>query len=132
MKDNLKQNKTNEKLNRFLLAGDQFMSEMHLRQPGITYSAFRPFTKTQGRMQTFRRIVDLTQIYQKELDKSFFQVNIAHDYFKNLPRETAFDKLLCNLAFDTAKNLKDDGCQKDLASMVYKSFDRKNVRWCSN
>ena len=31
-------------LNKFLLAGDNFMPEMHLRQPGFTYSACRLFT----------------------------------------------------------------------------------------
>ena len=35
----------NEIVNRFLLAGDKFMLEMHLKQPGFTYSACRPFTK---------------------------------------------------------------------------------------
>ena len=41
----------NEIVNRFLLAGDRFMREIHLRQPtlldksGFTYSAYRPFTK---------------------------------------------------------------------------------------
>ena len=34
----------NEILNKFLLAGDNFMPEMHLRQPGFTYSACRLFT----------------------------------------------------------------------------------------
>ena len=29
----------NEIVNRFLLAGDTFMPEMHLRQSGFTYSA---------------------------------------------------------------------------------------------
>ena len=37
----------NEITNKFLLAGDKFMSEMHLRQPEFTYSACGPFTKTQ-------------------------------------------------------------------------------------
>ena len=36
----------NEIINKFLLVGDQFMPEMHLRQPGFTYSACNPFTKT--------------------------------------------------------------------------------------
>ena len=31
-------------VNNFLLAGDKFMPEMHLKQPGVTYSACRPFT----------------------------------------------------------------------------------------
>ena len=37
--------KMNEIVNTFLLAGDKFMSEMHLKQPGFTYSACGPFTK---------------------------------------------------------------------------------------
>ena len=35
----------NETVNKFLLAGDKFMPEMHLKQPGFTYSAYGPFTK---------------------------------------------------------------------------------------
>ena len=34
----------NEIVNMFLLAGDQFMSEMHIRQPGFIYSACGLFT----------------------------------------------------------------------------------------
>ena len=37
----------NEIVNKFLLKGNKFMSEMHLRQPGFTYSACGPFTKKQ-------------------------------------------------------------------------------------
>ena len=37
--------KMNEIVNKFLLAGDKFMTEMHLKQPGFTYSAYGPFTK---------------------------------------------------------------------------------------
>ena len=35
----------NEIVNKFLLVGDKFMPEMHLKQPGLTYSAYAPFTK---------------------------------------------------------------------------------------
>ena len=35
----------NEVINKFLLLGDKFMSEMHLRLPGFTYSACRSFNK---------------------------------------------------------------------------------------
>ena len=35
----------NEIKNKFLLAEDKFMPEMHLRQPGFTYSACGPLTK---------------------------------------------------------------------------------------
>ena len=37
--------KMNKIVNKFLLAGDKFMPEMHLKQPGLTYSACEPFTK---------------------------------------------------------------------------------------
>ena len=37
--------KMNEIVNKILLAGDKFMPEMHLKQPGLTYSACGSFTK---------------------------------------------------------------------------------------
>ena len=37
--------KMNETINKYLLAGDKFMPEMHLKQSGFTYSAWGPFTK---------------------------------------------------------------------------------------
>ena len=40
----------NEKVNKFLLAGDKFMPEMHLRQPRFTYSACGPFRKHKERI----------------------------------------------------------------------------------
>ena len=43
----------NDIINKFLLAGDKFMSEMHLKQPGFTYSACGPFTKNKQRIQRF-------------------------------------------------------------------------------
>ena len=41
--------------NKFLLAGDKLMSEMHLRQPGFTYSACGPFTKNKERIKNIKR-----------------------------------------------------------------------------
>ena len=43
--------KMNESVNRFLLAGETFMPEMHLKQPGFTYSACGPFTKTKKELK---------------------------------------------------------------------------------
>ena len=37
--------KMNETINKYLLAGDKFMPEMHLKQSGFTYSAWGPFTE---------------------------------------------------------------------------------------
>ena len=41
----------NDIVNNFLLAGDKFITEMHLRQTGFTYSSCRVFTKNNKRMQ---------------------------------------------------------------------------------
>ena len=46
--------KKNEIVNKILLAGDKFMPEMHLKQPGFTYSACGPFTKNKERIQKFK------------------------------------------------------------------------------
>ena len=52
----------NEIVNTFLLAGDEFMPDMHLKQPGFTYSAFRPFTKNNERIQEFKETGDTSYI----------------------------------------------------------------------
>ena len=62
----------NEIVNKFLLAGDKFMPEMRLRQPGFTYSACGPFTKNKERIQKFKETGDSRYIYQNELVKTFF------------------------------------------------------------
>ena len=65
----------NEVAKKLLLVGRRFMLELHLRQPGLTYSPFELFTKHDERIQKFRETVDLKHIYKNELDKSCF----AHD-----------------------------------------------------
>ena len=51
-----------EIVNKFLLTGDKFMPEMHLKQPEFTYSACRPFTKIKERIQKFKEIGDTNYI----------------------------------------------------------------------
>ena len=53
---------TNEIVNNFLLTGDQFMPEMHLKQPGFTYSACGRFTKNKERIQKLKKIGDTSYI----------------------------------------------------------------------
>ena len=48
----------NEIINKFLLVGDKFMPEMHLRQPGFNYSACGPFTKNKERTEKFMKIMN--------------------------------------------------------------------------
>ena len=84
----------NEIVNKFLLAGDKFMQEMHLKQPGFIYSACGPFTKNKERIQKFKETGDTSYIYKNELDKVWFQHDIACGDFKDLAKRTAADKVL--------------------------------------
>ena len=56
--------KMNEIVNTFLLAGDKFMPEMHLKQPRFYYSACGRFTKNKERIQKFKETGD-TSIFTK-------------------------------------------------------------------
>ena len=64
--------KINEVVNKFLLAGDKFMREMHLKQPGFTYRACGPFPKNKERIEKFKETGDTSYIYKNELDKACF------------------------------------------------------------
>ena len=104
----------NEIVNKFLLAGDKCMPEMHLKQPGFTYSACGPFTKNKERIQKFKETGDTSYIYKNELDKACFQHDMAYRDFKYLKRRTFSDKVLRDKTFNIAKSPKYDGYQKDL------------------
>ena len=62
----------NEIVDKFLLAGDTFMPEIHLKQPGFIYSACGTFTKNKERIQKFKERGDKSYIYKNELDKACF------------------------------------------------------------
>ena len=115
----------NNTINKLLLAGDNFMPEIHLRQPQFTYSACGPFTKLEQRIQKFRETGDTNFIYKNELDKACFVHDAAYSDSKDFTKRTVADKILKNKAFDIAKDPKYDGYQRGLASMVYKFFDSK-------
>ena len=91
-------------MNKFLLVGDKFMPEMHLKQPGFTYSGCAPFTKNREIIEKFMQTGNTDLIYKNELDKSCFQHDMAYSKSKY------------------------DGYQRGLASIVYKFFDKKCSR----
>ena len=93
----------NKIINKFLLAGDKFIPELHLRQPGFTYSVCGPYTENKERIQKFKETGDLRYIYGG---------------FKDLPRRITSDKLLHDKAFHFAKNKKYDGYQRRLYKTV--------------
>ena len=89
-------------VNKFLLAGDKFVPELNLKQPGFIYSACAPFTR------------------------SCFQHDMAYGKSKDLAKRTQSDKVLRDKAFKIASDPKYDGYQRGLVSMVYKFFDKKS------
>ena len=74
---NLLSVKMNEIVNMFLLVGDKFMPEMHLKQPGFTYSACGPFTKSKKIIEKFMLTGNTDFIYKNELAKPCFQDDMA-------------------------------------------------------
>ena len=116
----------NEIINKFLLAGDEFMPEMHLKQPGFTYSACGPFTKNAERIKKSMQTGNTHFIYKNELDQACFQHDMSYGKAKDLVRITQSDKVLRDKAIKIASDLKHDGYQSGLASMVYNFFDKKS------
>ena len=57
----------NEIVNKILLAGDKFMAEMHLKQPGFTYIACGPFTKNKERSKDSK--IQRNRRYELYLEK---------------------------------------------------------------
>ena len=86
----------NTVINKFLLAGDKFMPEIHLRQSQFTYSACGPFTKHEQRIQKFKDTGDTNYIYIyiNELDKACFTHDVAYSDSKDLTKRTVADKIL--------------------------------------
>ena len=74
----------NQIANKLLLAGDRFMSEMHLRQPEFTYSACGTFTRKKQRIQKIVQTGYTNYIYRNELDKACFQHDIVYGKYKDL------------------------------------------------
>ena len=74
--------KMNKIVNKFLLASDTFMPEMHLRQPGFTFSACGPFTKNKERIRKFKKTGYTNYIYKNELGKACVQHDMAYGDLK--------------------------------------------------
>ena len=116
----------NNVINKFLLAGDTFMPEMHLRQPRLVYSTCGPFTRHKERIKEFKH-TRYALFYRNELDKACFQHDSAYADHKDLINRTEADKVLRDKAYDIASNPEYDGYQRGLESMVYKFFDKMSV-----
>ena len=99
------------------------MPELHLKQPGFTYSGCVPFTRNKERIEKFMQTGNTDFIYRNELDKTSFQHDMAYGKSKDLAKRTQSNKVLRDKTFKIAMDPKYDGYQRGLASMVYKSCD---------
>ena len=61
----------NKKVNIFLLGGDIFMLEIHLRQPGFTYSAYEPFARNKARKGNSKK-QEIQEIFIKMKRQNLF------------------------------------------------------------
>ena len=111
----------NNIINKFLLAGDKVMPEMHLRQPQFFYSACGPFTRHKERIKEFKRTGDARLLYRNELDKACFKHDAAYAKYRDVENRLISDQKLRNIAYDP----KYDGYHRGLAGMVYKFFHSK-------
>ena len=114
----------NETVNKFLLTGDKFLLEMLLKQPGFTYSACGLFTKNKEKIIKFMLTGNTNYIYKTDLDKAYFQHDMAYGENKDLTKRTQLEKVLRDKAFKIASNPKYDAYQSGLTSMVYEIFDK--------
>ena len=110
-------------MNKCLLAADKFMPELHLKQ---SYSECGPFTRNKEKIEKFMQTGNTDFIYRNELDKACFQQDMAYGKSKDLGKRTQSDKVLRDKAFKIARDPKYDVCQRQLASIVYKFFDKKS------
>ena len=90
------------------------MLEMFLRQPGFRYCVCGPFTKNRNRIHKLKERGVLQYIYETEIGKACFQQDMEYGNFKDLPKKTASEKILCNRAFNIAKKLKYNVYKEDL------------------
>ena len=56
----------NEIVNKFILAGEKFTPEMHLKQPRFTYSACGPLLKTK---------IELKSLKKREIQDIYTEIN---------------------------------------------------------
>ena len=111
----------NETVNKFLLVGDKFMPERHLKKHGFTYST------------SLNTKIELKSLCRLEIQIVFTEMNSIKLVFnmiwlmvsKDLAERNRSGKRLRDKAFKIASDPKYDGYQRGLASLIYKFLDKK-------
>ena len=83
----------NDIVNTLILAGDKFMLEMHLKQPGFTCSACGSFTTNKEKIQKFTQTGFTNYVYRNKLDKACFKHDMAYGKYKDLTKRILSDKV---------------------------------------
>ena len=107
-------NKENSDIvNKFLLIGDKFMPETHLRDPKVKkYSACGPFTRHQRRIDMFMKYGRLSHVLKNRLDAAFFQHDSAYAKYKDRLNRKQSDIVLKNKALKIATDPRVNGYQR--------------------
>ena len=69
------------------------MPEMHLKQPGFTYSACGSFRKSKERIEKFMQTGNTDFINKSEVNKAWFLHNMAYGKSKDLAKRTQSVKI---------------------------------------
>ena len=84
------------------------MPELHLKQLGLTYSAWGSFNKYRERILKFREIGNLKHLVKNELNKLCFAHDAAYSDSEDLAKRTCSDEMVIDRAFEIARNGKYD------------------------
>ena len=95
------------------------MPEMHLKQPGFTYSACGWFARNKERIEKFMQTGTIDYIYKNDLNKDCFQHDLAYRKYKDLNKRTKSSEVLRDKGYEIASNPKYDGSQRGSASIVF-------------
>ena len=119
----------NEIVHKVLLAVDKFMPQIHLKQPGITYSTCGPFIKKQ--IEEFKNLKkqEMQALFTK-MNLACFQHDIAYGDFKDLTRRTASDNVLGikHLILQKILNMMD--IKEDLLLWFTNVLIKSRREWC--
>ena len=119
----------NKIVNKFLLAGDKFMPELHWKHLGFIYSTRGPYIKHRKRIQKFKETDYLNYIFKNKLDRASFAHDTGLSDSKDLAKRTIPNKISKDRTHEIAQNPQYDGYQKD--SLFHKkagSRARTNVK----
>ena len=82
------------------------MPELHLKQPGFTYSACGSSTKYRDRIQIFRETGNLKRLFKNELDRVCFAHDAEYSDSEDLVKRAISDNILKDRSNKIARNHK--------------------------